>query len=210
MADRDIYTRPSTIGCEHPGQSWAKLRAMAGVWRGFGRRSTQTPDASGVRTSPFEETIELQPIDPQTNGPQLFYGLRYNSHMTKPGEIGTYHGQLGYWLWEPATGLILHSFTIPRGQVVLARGSRAAANASTFEVSATRGTTRDGICSSAFLEDAFRTDSFRMVITLNTGGGWSYFQDTILQICGRAEPFHHTDQNTLTLVSPPIPNPLAR
>jgi hypothetical protein len=27
---------------------------------------------------------------------------------------------------------------------------------------------------------------------------------------GKAEPFHHTDRNTLTKIAEPIPNPLAR
>jgi hypothetical protein len=31
-----------------------------------------------------------------------------------------------------------------------------------------------------------------------------------LEIRGKAEPFHHTDRNTLTKVGEPIPNPLAR
>ena len=33
------------------------------------------------------ERVELQPIDPQLNGPQLFYGLRYHIHIVKPGEV---------------------------------------------------------------------------------------------------------------------------
>jgi hypothetical protein len=28
-------------------------------------------------------------IDPQASGPQLFYGLRYHTHIVKPGEIET-------------------------------------------------------------------------------------------------------------------------
>jgi hypothetical protein len=29
-------------------------------------------------------------------------------------------------------------------------------------------------------------------------------------IRGKAEPFHHTDRNTLTRIKAPVPNPLAR
>ncbi|MDE3115848.1 MAG: FABP family protein, partial [Pseudomonadota bacterium] len=79
-----------------------------------------------------------------------------------------------------------------------------------FEVSATRGATAYGICSNVFLEKAFRTDSFRIKVTINPDGTWSYFEDTVLMIAGRPEPFHHTDANTLTRIAPPTPNPLAR
>ena len=79
-----------------------------------------------------------------------------------------------------------------------------------FEVSATRGSTEYGICSQPFLEHAFRTDSFRMVATVNPDGTWSYFEDTLLQVRGRPDPFHHTDRNTLVRVAQPTPNPLAR
>ncbi|MDE2014130.1 MAG: FABP family protein, partial [Alphaproteobacteria bacterium] len=61
-----------------------------------------------------------------------------------------------------------------------------------------------------FLERAFRTDSFRIKVTINPDGNWSYFEDTVLMIAGRPEPFHHTDANTLTRIAPPTPNPLAR
>ena len=43
----------------------------------------------------------------------------------------------------------------------------------------------------------------------NADGSWSYNQDTVLQIRGQAEPFHHTDRNTLFKVGEPSPNPLA-
>jgi hypothetical protein len=202
----DVFTEPEpdidTLSNLGP------LSGMAGIWEGT-KGLDINPDAKAPRRQVYIERIELQPIDPQTNGPQLFYGLSYHARMNKPGDITTYHDQLGYWLWEPATGLITHSLTIPRAQVVLAHGY-AAADAVTFEVKAERGTTVNGICSTPFLEYAFRTDSFRMEVTINPDGTWSYFEDTVLMIHGRTEPFHHTDRNTLTRVAPPTPNPLAQ
>ena len=56
----------------------------------------------------------------------------------------------------------------------------------------------------------FRTDSFRMTVSFNDDGTWSYFEDTVLQVLGRDGPFHHTDRNTLHKVAEPTPNPLAR
>ena len=57
-------------------------------------------------------------------------------------------------------------------------------------VSATRGQTNYGICSTDFLEYAFRTDSYRLEITFNADGSWSYVSDTMLKVRGRDELFH--------------------
>jgi hypothetical protein len=185
------------------------LRGLAGVWEGT-KGLDVNPFFDGERRQAFVERIEAQPIDPQSNGPQTLYGLRYHTHIVKPGEVETYHDQVGYWLWEPATGLVMHSLTIPRGQVVLAFG-QAAADAASFEVTATRGTTENGICSTPFLEAAFRTDSFKMQVKVDLANDtWSYFEDTVLMIRGRTEPYHHTDRNTLKRIAQPTPNPLAR
>ena len=86
---------------------------------------------------------------------------------------------------------------------------QAAADAKTFEVRAERGSTTNGICSGPFIDEAFRTDSFLMRVTVNDDGTWSYFEDTVMTVKGRAEPFHHTDRNTLWRVADPEPNPLA-
>jgi len=90
--------------------------------------------------------------------------------------------------------------------VVLAHGY-ATADSKTFEVSAVRGSTVNGICSTPFLEEAFRTDSFRIEVTINPDDTWSYFEDTVLVVKGQGE-FHHTDRNTLTRVGAPKPNPI--
>ncbi len=203
----DIYSEPSNVDVDTL-RNLGPLRAMAGIWEGTKGLDTK-PKAAGPKQQEFVERIELQPIDPQTNGPQLLYGLRYWTHIVKPGQVKTYHDQIGYWLWEPATGTVMHSLAIPRAQVVLAVGT-ADANATSFEVAAQRGVTDYGILSTPFLEHAFRTDSFRIKVTINPDGTWSYFEDTVLAIRGRDEPFHHTDSNTLRLVAEPTPNPLAR
>lgn len=202
----DIYSEPADIDPDTL-RNLGPLRPLAGLWEGS-KSLDINPKAEGPVRQPFVERIELQPIDPQANGPQLFYGLRYHTHIVKPGEIETYHDQVGYWLWEPASETVILSLAIPRAQVALAAG-HAKADASEFEVSATRGRTDYGICSTSFLEQAFRTDSFRMKVTVNADGTWSYFEDTLLMLHGK-EPFHHTDKNTLRKIGEPTPNPLAR
>jgi len=203
----DIYTEPDNIDVATLA-NLGPLTALAGVWEGV-RGIDVNPKPEGPRRQAYTEHIELQPIDPQANGPQLLYGLRYHTRVVKPGEVETYHDQVGYWLWEPATEALIHTLTIPRGQVALATG-KAARDARSFEVVATRGSTENGICSGGFLEEAFRTIEFRLKVTVNSDTTWSYFEDTILMVKGLAEPFHHTDRNTLSKVGEPIPNPLAR
>lgn len=203
----DIYTEPANIDVDTL-KNLGPLRGMAGVWMGQ-RGLDVKPKAEGPKKQVYVERIELQPIDPQTNGPQLLYGLRYHTHVVKPGETKTYHDQVGYWLWEPATNTVIHTLTIPRGQTVMAAGI-ASADATEFELLATHDSEHFGICSSLFLDYAFKTVEFRIKVTINPDGTWSYDEDTVLLIRGQSEPFHHRDRNTLTRIEAPTPNPLAR
>jgi hypothetical protein len=203
----DIYTEPTDIDV-HTLRNLGPLTAMAGVWTGD-RGLDVNREALGARKQAFVERMELQPIDPQTNGPQLLYGLRYHTHVVKPGQVDTYHDQVGYWLWEPATGTVIQTLTIPRGQVAMASGT-AAAGAAEFELVAKRGLHTWGICSVPFLDHAFRTVEFRIRVTIHPDGSWSYDEDTVLEIRGLAEPFHHTDRNRLRKIAEPTRNPLAR
>jgi hypothetical protein len=166
------------------------------------------PVIDGSEHSVYVERYELQPIDPQTNGPQLFYGLRYHVHIVRPGEVETFHDQVGYWLWEPAARLVTHTIAIPRGQVLLAAG-KAEPDATEFEVTAAIGSETYGILSNPFINTAFRTVSFRMRVTAHNDGTWSYEEDTVMQVADRAELVHHIDHNTLTRIGDPTPNPLA-
>ncbi|MBX3227154.1 MAG: FABP family protein [Labilithrix sp.] len=200
----DIYTEPDAD--VDTLKNLGPLRGMAGIWQGNG--VDVHPVAEGTEREGFIERYELQPIDPQTNGPQLLYGLRYHTHIVKPDSVETFHDQVGYWLWEPATGTIFHTLAIPRAQVAMAVG-RAAPDAKKFRVEAVRGSETNGIVSNPFLEHAFKTLRWTNEVTIHPDGTWSYEQDTELLIPGSAEPFHHTDHNTLTKIGEPTPNPLA-
>jgi hypothetical protein len=200
----DIFTEqdahPDTLANLGP------LRRLAGIWESRAGVDIN-PKAQGPERKLFSERIELQPIDAQPNGPQLFYGLRYHTHILASDEEATFHDQTGYWLWEPATGTVLQTLSIPRGQVAIAAG-QAAPDATRLVLSAQRGETGYGICSTAFLEYAFRTDAYRIEVMFNADGSWSYVLDTTLMVRGRTEPFQHRDTNTLVKVAEPTPNPL--
>ena len=201
----DIYTEP--IGSPDTLANLGPLAPMAGIWEGR-KGADLHPVADGTGADEFVEHYELHPIDRQTNGPQLFYGLRYHTHITRPGEAETFHDQVGYWLWEPAADTVTLTLGIPRAQVLLASGP-ATADSREFELTAVVGSEVYGILSNPFLDASFRTLSYRIHVTLNDDGTWSYEEEGVLAIPDRAEPFAHIDRNTLTRLAPPRPNPLA-
>jgi len=202
----DIFTEPENVDPDTLA-NLGPLRALAGVWEGAG--GLDLNPGPGPKRQAFVERMEMQPIDPQTNGPQLLYGLHYMTRIVKPDEPGTYHHQTGYWLWDAAHETVFQTLAIPRVQVALASGP-AKAEATRFQVTAKRGESGAGICSGPFLEYAFRTDAYRIDVTVEGPDRWSYDEETVLVIKGQAAPFRHVDTNTLTRVGPAVPNPLMR
>jgi hypothetical protein len=202
----DIFTEPEpdpdTLANLGP------LRPMAGTWQGTIGKDTH-PVVEGTEVDAYVEHYVLTPIDAQTNGPQLLYGLHYRTHITKPGEVEAFHDQTGYWLWEPATGSVMLTLSIPRGQVAIA-GGHTSPDATTFELTARAGDPHFGILTSPFLDYAFHTVSFTMTVTVTSEEEWSYSQETVLEVRGTDQPFHHTDYNALRRVGPPVPNPNAQ
>lgn len=203
----DIYTEPAHVDPDTLN-NLGPLKPLAGVWEGM-RGLDVHPETEGAVKQAYRERYELQPIDPQTNGPQLFYGLRYHVFITKPAQSGTFHDQVGYWLWEPATGTIIQTLAIPRGQVAMALGT-AARDATRFELRCEFGSPHNGTLANPFLDYAFRTIEFRVSVAVNDDGSWSYEQDTVLKVARSDELFHHTDRNTLYRIAAPTPNPLMR
>lgn len=201
----DIFTEPDpdldTLANLGP------LTGLAGVWEGTTGQDIN-PKADGPEFKAFHERFEAQPIDPQTNGPQLLYGLRYHMRAVEPGEIATFHDQVGYLLWEPATNTVTMTLAIPRAQVAMASGT-AASDATRFTLKAVAGDPHFGICTAPFLDAAFHTPSWEITFRIGPGDTWSYEQVTTLDPRGQAAGFEHRDSNALTRVASPTPNPLA-
>ena len=179
---------------------------MAGIWRGT--RAPQTTQGRWPCKQAYIERIELQPIDPQSNGPQLFTVCSITS-VTKPDDVETYHSQVGYWLLEPATGMIDALADHSARADGAGHRHEAAANDREFEL-VTKRLHRERHLLKPVPEHAFRTDEFRIRVKISDNGTWTYKQDTMLKIRGQDELFHHTDRNTLTKIGEPTPNPLAR
>lgn len=200
----DIFTEPdaSPDTMAHLGP----LAPLAGVWEGTKGVDTH-PQADGPETEPYVERWSFAAIDAQTNGPQLLYGLRYHQHITRPDEIETFHDQIGYLLWEPATERVVMTLAIPRAQVAMA-GGVVAADARKFTLRAEVGDPHFGIVTGPFLDAAFHTTDWEITFRL-LDDGFAYSQTTTLVVHGQEQPFAHVDANRLTRVSGPTPNPLA-
>jgi hypothetical protein len=200
----DIFTEPSEVDPDTLA-NLGPLRRLAGEWQSA-KGVDVNPKAEGPERREYIEHMRFEPIDPQANGPQLLYGLRYHVHINTPEEDIAFHDQVGHWLWEPATGLLMQTLSIPRGQVAIA-GGRAAEGDDRLVVTAERGSTEYGICSTAFLEHAFRTDRYQLELTFNLDGTISYVSETTLVVRGQG-PFIHRDVNRLAKIKEPAPNPL--
>jgi len=204
--ERDIYTEPVSVDAETI-RNLGPLTAMVGVFEGNGLDTH--PVADGTLDEPYREQMVLELLDPQLNGPQLLYGLRYHTRVTKADDGTTFHDQLGYWLWEPSTRTILQTIAIPRGLVAQASGT-AEPDARRFTVKATFGSPTAGIVAAPFLHENFRTLEYTITVTTEPDGTLGYEQETLLQIAGRPEPFLHRDRNVLRRVAVAKPNPAAR
>jgi hypothetical protein len=200
----DIFTEPEHVDPDTLA-NLGPLRRLAGTWQSAKGRD-RSPKAQGPEERDYIERMVFEPIDPQANGPQLLYGLRYHVHINTAEEDITFHDQVGHWLWEPATGLVLQTLSIPRGQVAIAAGN-AAPDADRLLLTAERGQTEYGICSTAFLEHAFRTDRYQIEVTFNADGTWNYVLETTLTVRGQSGSFTHRDHNIMVKIAEPKPNP---
>jgi hypothetical protein len=81
----DIYIEPTEM-VVHTLDNLGPLTRMAGIWKGSRSLDVPTKPVEAPERQEYIEHTELQPIDPQTNGPQLLYGLRYHTHIVTPGE----------------------------------------------------------------------------------------------------------------------------
>src|SRR4029079_11737092 len=114
----DIFTEPEDVDPDALA-NLGPLRRLAGTWEGK-KGVDLNPKAEGPERREFTERMVFEPIDPQANGPQLFYGLRYHTRILATDEDATFHDQVGYWLYEPATGFVIPTPASPRRPVDLA------------------------------------------------------------------------------------------
>ena len=140
----------------------------------------------------------MKPFGPVVNGRQSLFGLDYKTAMWRGNEENPFHTEVGYWLWDGATGEVLRGFVVPRGITVLAGGT-ASADATEFTMHAELGGANYTIGESQYLAKNASSLSYDVMITLGDGT-WSYQETTMLKMTEFPEPFPHVDHNTLRRV----------
>jgi len=141
----------------------------------------------------------FEPTGRVDNHEQKLFGLRYSTKVWRIGADDPFHEELGYWMWDAASNVIIRSFMPPRGMAILA-GGEAEAEAHTFSLEAKAGSQVFGICSSPFLTEEFKTVRYTLAVDLSTEGSLHYEEHTYMKLKGKEDLFDHSDINTLKRV----------
>ena len=179
---------------------WGPLQALAGEWESDqgGLDTAFSHSQNKVLGTPYLEKLTLKPFGPVDNGGQHLYGLDYKSAMWRGSEENPFHTEVGYWLYDGATGEVMRGFVVPRGITVLAGGT-AALDATEFVLKAGKDDPLYNIGENQYLAKNASTLSYQVTITIGEDT-WSYDETTMLQMSEFDEPFAHTDHNTLRRV----------
>jgi len=179
---------------------WGPLERLAGEWESDkGGLDTAFSHSKGeVLGSPYLEKCTMKPFGPVDNGKQSLYGLDYKSAMWRGDEENPFHTEVGYWLWDGATGEIMKGFVVPRGITVLA-GGVTDADSVEFTMEAKLGDPHYNIGENKYLAKNASSLSYAINITIGDDT-WSYDEVTMLRMNEFDEPFAHTDHNTLRRV----------
>ena len=176
---------------------WGPLQGLAGDWQGEGGLDHAFSHLKNqVIDTPYLEKVTMKPFGPVVNGHQELYGLDYRTAMWRGDEDNPFHTEVGYWLWDAATGEVLRGFVVPRGITVLAGGT-AAADTKEFTMEAGSGHPQYCIGENRYLAEHATSESYRVTITLNDDDTWSYDEATTLRMTELTDPLLHTDHNTL-------------
>lgn len=193
MLDERAIVAPMTTA------AWGPLARLIGEWEGDAGLDVSFHNARGVvAETPYRERATFEPFGPVANGVQELWGLDYRMFAWRIGEENAFHTEIGYWLWDAATGHVLRSFMVPRGTTLLAGGD-AKPDDTSFSLEANVGSEVCGILSSRYLSSKARTTKYTCQVTL-TGDTYSYDScTTYVHAVGGSVA--HTDRNTLKRVA---------
>jgi hypothetical protein len=176
--------------------NYGPLACLLGVWTGDSGDDV-APEPDGDEINPYYETLTFEAAGDVTNAEeQTLSVVHYRQVVSRIATGKVFHDQVGYWLWDSASGIIVQTLTIPRAVTLLAGGRAIIQNDSTIlRVRAKEGSADWGIIQSPFMQGKARTLEFRHDLTVR-GDELTYDETTVLEIYGKPR-YLHTDQNTL-------------
>ena len=182
------------------GIDYGPLACLIGIWRG-NEGMDIAPEPDDDEHNPYYETLTFEAAGDVTNAEkQTLSAVRYHQSVSRKSNDKVFHDQVGYWLWDPATGTVVQTLNIPRAVTLLAGGTANTGGGGTlFEVRAALGDAEWGIVQSPFMQKQARTIEFRHRMEVN-GDRLSYRETTVLDIYGK-RGYPHTDENRLRRVS---------
>lgn len=177
--------------------NYGPLSLLIGTWQGD-RGMDIAPEPDDVEKSPYYETITYEAAGDVTNAEeQVLAVVRYHQVVSRKSTGKVFHDQVGYWMWDSATNVVMHSLVIPRATAVIAEGSATEANGEvTLSVKTLNQEGVNNIAESMFMADKARTIGFSMELKVSKDQ-LSYNETTLLDIYGK-KSFEHTDRNKLT------------
>lgn len=179
---------------------YGPLHQLIGKWVGNDGMDNAPDAEANPDFSPYTDELTFTLAGRAENAEeQELVAVRYH-HLVRKQENGLiFHDQIGHWIYEPSTGLIIHSLTIPRAVCLLAGGTMTQNDGETiFDVKAQAGSETFGIVQSPFMMEKAKTKAFHMILSIK-GNTLTYEETTSLYIYDK--DFEHTDRSTLKRVT---------
>jgi len=179
---------------------YGPLAQLLGKWSGNVGLDIAPDSGANPDESPFTNDLTFTLAGAAENAEeQQLVAVKYH-HVVRRADNGhIFHDQIGHWIYEPNTQVIMHSLTIPRGVCLLAGGIFKQTNTgSIFDVTATAGSDSYGIVQSPFMLEKATTKAFHMKMIVKNDE-LTYREVTSLHIYGK--DFEHIDTSTLQRVT---------
>lgn len=178
---------------------YGPLTELTGSWQGD-KGQDLSPEPDGTERNAYTETINFTAAGDVDNAEtQELVAVHYHLAVHRIPDGKAIHNQTGYWVWDAAAQLVMHSFTIPRAVSVIAggvySGETDADGSVIVEVSASLDHPDWQIIQSPFMRQNALTTGFRQRLVIGSKR-LSYQQTTLVDIYGR-QSFEHTDDNVL-------------
>jgi hypothetical protein len=175
---------------------YGPLEVLIGTWSGDEGLDT-SPSREGPKVTPYCEVLKVETVGDVTNaGQQTLSVLRYHKVAKIKASQAVFHDEMGYWMWDATSNIVMQSMVIPRGVALCAGGTPEVSSENGLELTVSTDMDSDGfgVVQSPFMNDLAQTVLFRHELKVK-GKEMFSAEKTVLDIYGKT--FDHTDVNQL-------------